>query len=345
MANYEVSIFTIYGNGILENELYSEVKVQSLYSNSYQELSKLQKRMVPFKMLMRRNVIYNKHIKGKYDVEISFLEGPITRIFCTKNKAVKKIAWIHNDISKVFGKGIKAWFKKKMDQSIYPKYQQLVFVSQENLNRFNQVYKEMPMPHETVIYNYINPNRIKEKAEKTFISPYSNNEISILTVTRLVEQKAIDRLIKVHAKLIQAKVKHHIYVIGEGPEREKLEQLIKELKVENTFTLLGAKENPYPYIKNADFFCLLSNFEGYGMVLEEAKILGKYVILTDTAAREAVLDYGEYSKIVDNTEQGIIDGLEECIRNRKELLGKEIFYQYKESKILEKIEKIVGEEN
>ena len=48
-----------------------------------------------------------KFIKEDYDVEIAFLEGPITRLFSVKNKKTRKIAWIHNDISKVYGNGIK----------------------------------------------------------------------------------------------------------------------------------------------------------------------------------------------------------------------------------------------
>ena len=57
--------------------------------------------------------------------------------------------------------------------------------------------------------------------------------------------------------------------------------------MEQTFTLLGKKENPYPYMKQADYFCLFSEYEGYGMVLEEAKILQKPILITNTAAKEA----------------------------------------------------------
>ena len=76
----------------------------------------------------------------------------------------------------------------------------------------------------------------------------------------------------------------------------------KENKLENSFVLLGKKENPYPYMKEADYFCLLSEFEGYGMVLEEAKILNKAIIITDKAAREAVDNYKnkEITKILKN---------------------------------------------
>lgn len=46
-------------------------------------------------------------------------------------------------------------------------------------------------------------------------------------------------------------------------------------------------------MKRADFFCLLSNFEGYPMVVEEAKILNKFILTTNTATREALIDYSK----------------------------------------------------
>ena len=86
---------------------------------------------------------------------------------------------------------------------------------------------------------------------------------------------------------------------------------------------------------------LLSKFEGYGMVLEEAKILGKPIIITDTAAREAVEKY-EMAEILENTEEGIYKGLKKVILNYKQQ-EKIPEIKYDNSKILEKIKKLVGE--
>ena len=117
--------------------------------------------------------------------------------------------------------------------------------------------------------------------------------------------------------------------------------MIKENKVEATFHLLGKKENPYPYIKNADYFCLLSRFEGYGMVLEEAKILDKPIIITNTAAREAVEGY-KNSKILENTQEEIYEGLKKIILDKK--IGKNIkqsTMEYDNSKILENVIELI----
>ena len=262
---------------------------------------------------MGKSKIYKKEIKGKYDTEIAFLEGPITRIFSVKNNDVKKIAWIHNDISQVFGNNIKAKLKKIIDKKIYSKYQELIFVSKDNLDKFNKMYPSIDI-EKKVIHNYIDKEEVLRKAKEKQEIEFDRNEFNLVTVTRLVEQKGIDRLIDIHEKLIENGIKHNIYVIGDGPEKEKLKNMIKEKQVENTFFLLGKQTNPYPYIKNADYFCLLSRFEGYGMVIEEAKILNKNIVITNTAAREAVEGY-EKAIILNNNEEDIYLGLKEIIQN------------------------------
>lgn len=302
---------------------------------------------MPIKVLLFGKRKAKKELKGKYNVEISFLEGPITRMFSYKNKDAKKIAWIHNDISKVFGKGLKAKLKRIIDKKIYSKYQDLIFVSNDNKEKFEKTYPDIKAKKQ-VIYNYIDSKKVLEKAKEFVPDNMDEEKINLITVTRLVKQKAIDRLIKVHSKLIKNGLNHEIFVIGDGPQKENLENQIKKQNVENTFHLLGAKQNPYPYVKYADYFCLLSYFEGYGMVLEEAKILNKKIIITDTAAREAVEGYNKVI-ILENEEEKIYQGLENIIKNDLEKNknqneeNKQEEYIYNNSDIIDEIQKLVGE--
>lgn len=307
------------------------------------------RKLISLKVLLNKKGIYRKYIKQDYDVEIAFLEGPVTRLFSVKNKKTRKIVWVHNDISLVFGKGIKAKLKKKLDQKIYSKYETIVFVSKDNMRKFKEVYKEIrnkylePVKKE-IIYNYIDKDEVIKKSEEDLNVEFDKDTINFVTVARLVPQKAIDRLIKVHARLVYSNLKHNFYVIGDGPEKFNLENKIKENNVQNTFHLLGQKENPYPYVKQADYFCLLSNFEGYGMVLEEAKILGKSIIITDTAAREAVEKY-KNSIILENNEEKIYEGLKEIIeKNVKVEFSNNNNEKYDNNKFIEKIEELIEEE-
>ena len=315
---YDITIFSIYDNGELKKELNPNVHFKALYKCRYDELSSMQRMWSPIRILLFAKAIYNKYIKGDYDVEISFLEGPITRLFSQKNKDSRKIVWVHNDIKYVFGKGIKSKLKKVIDSKIYKKYDHIIFVSKENMKSFQDVYTDIEKTKMSVIYNYIDRNLVKKKADEYTTELKECKNTKFVTVCRLVEQKAIDRLIRVHKRIIDDGLMHEFFIIGDGPERSKLEQLIKENNVESTFHLLGKKENPYPYIKEADYFCLLSYFEGYGMVLEEAKILNKRIIITDTAAKEALDNYGR-AIIVENKEKNIYENLSKIIMNREHL--------------------------
>lgn len=345
VEKYDVTIFTIYANGELEEELDKRVHRISLYDFKYSQLQGMKKRIVPLKVLFNKRKIFNKYIDNeKYFAQIAFLEGPVTRIFSVKSKnGANKIAWIHNDMSKVFGKGIKSKIKRVIDRNIYEKYDTLAFVSIDNLDKFNKLYDDMDLPHETVINNYINSERILKLAKEPIEDVFKNEDVNIVQVSRLVEQKAIDRLIRVHSKLMKKGFKHKIFIVGDGPLKEKLEKQIEKLGIKDSFILLGAKQNPYPYIQNADYFGLFSNFEGYPMVIEEAKILRKYILATNTATREALINYSKFSQIVDNNEEGIEQAIKFAISNKGNVKKMQNSYTYDNDRIINKITKIIDE--
>lgn len=304
-------------------------------------MSKFNKKVIPIKVLTCGKKIYKKYIEGKFDVQVSFLEGPITRIF-KHGKDVKKIVWIHNDISKVFGTGLKSKIKLSVDKKTYKKYDKLVFVSNDNKDVFNNLFRIKELENkEEIIYNYIDKDKILEKAKMEIGQEYIDNKLpSIITIARLVPQKAIDRLINVHKRLIDENLFHNIYVIGDGPEKENLKKQIKELKVEDTVKLMGKRDNPYPYLKQADYFALLSEFEGYGMVVDEAKILNKKIIITKTAAIEAVKGYAK-KLILENTEDAIYEGLKQVLQ--KNVVFDDSDTEFDNEELLNKIRVLFGD--
>ena len=336
---YDVTIFTIYDGGELKKELNKNIKKIALYRKPYKDLTKVEKIKASLKLILYKKKIYEQIMKRGFNTKIAFLEGPITRLFAVKSNT-NNIAWIHNDISKVYGNGIKAKIKRIVDGKLYKKYNTLVFVSEENKKDFNKEYKWANESNEKIIRNYIDYKKVLEKANEKINLPFENKEINLLTVCRLVEQKALDRFIKVQKALENKGIHIKIYIVGDGPLRYNLQKEIDEEGLTDRFILLGQKENPYPYIKYCDYFCLLSYYEGYGMVLEEAKILNKPIILTNTAAVECAKGY-DRAIILDNNFDGIVKGLE------KELKSDNIKYlnDLKESNLkLEKINEEVQEQ-
>ena len=308
--DYAVSILTVYANGELESQLDSSIEVKSIFPKRFDEYSKLE----VFKN--SRQLRKKEQLPEGYDLYVSFLEGPMTRLFAKENNTdAKKIVWVHNDISKVFGNGYKAKVKLKNDLKAYEKYDEVIFVSDENLEDFKQTYPQFDSKKLKVIRNYIDYKKVLEKAEQE-IDDAITDKVSLVSVCRLVDQKALDRFAAVHRRLLNEGLDHQVFVVGEGPARGTLTDLIEKLNIKDSFKLLGSRQNPYPYIKQADYFCLLSYYEGWGMVLDEAKILNKNILITDTAAKECVKDYAK-AQVFDNTEDGIYEGLKVVLQNAK----------------------------
>ena len=106
------------------------------------------------------------------------------------------------------------------------------------------------------------------------------------------------------------------YVIGEGNEREKLEEIIKKKNLENHFKLLGLRENPYPYLKKADIYVQPSRYEGKSIAIDEAKILHKPIIVTNYETAKDQITNEINGLIVDMNEKGLSEGIERLIQNQ-----------------------------
>lgn len=337
--DYDITVFTLYAKGELEGQIPKSVKIKSLYQKSYQELSKCEKIVISLELLMAKHWIYHKKIKDHYDAEIAFLEGPITRLLSVANIKTRKIAWVHTDITKIFGEDLRSLMKKHYDRGIYESYDKVVFVSKDNQSKFKNQYPKIEESKLEVINNYVDEEDICKKAEQEEATELKQEDFNFVIVARLVKAKALDRFIQIHSKLIKEGLTYKAYIIGDGPEKEALSKKIEEEKIQDSCILLGKKENPYPYMKKAKVVALLSYYEGQPVTLIEAKALGKCIMITDTAAKELLVDYPN-SIIVENTIQGIENGIKEVVKNKNNMKDlKETSYSGEE--ILDKIRKII----
>lgn len=331
--NYEITILSLYPNGDLTNNLNEKIKLITIFNKKYNDYNYITKKIIGiiFSFDIFLKLFYKKYVEPIYDIEIAFLEGPITSLFSV-SKHPNKIAWVHTNISD----HVKNRINKLQKQ--YNKYKRIIFVSQNSLEGFNKTLKNNS--DKRVIYSYLNTNDIINKSNEYTIN--LNGDIPVfVSVCRLVKAKAIDRLVLVSKKLIDNGFNHKIHIVGDGPEKLYLEQLIKDNNLNNTFILEGYKSNPLPYVKSADYFILPSLYEGYGMVLVEAMCLNKSIITTDTGAKEAVLNYNN-KVIVDNNEDALYDVMKKVI-TKEITFDTESNYQYNDNNNLDSIYKLLEE--
>ena len=120
----------------------------------------------------------------------------------------------------------------------------------------------------------------------------------LLAVGRFEEQKDFPTLLNAFARLRQARAAR-LLILGEGPERPKLEALAVQLGIEKDVSLPGFVKNPYPYMVRASVFVMSSRWEGLPTVLIEALYCGAPIVSTDcpSGPRE-ILRNGEIGRLV-----------------------------------------------
>ena len=279
----------------------------------------------------------DKILKKDYDTEIAFSDG-FSHIFVANGNTPNKIAWMHTDISV---------------QNDSKRYYNLVRESLEKMNmsvcvsdRVRDVYKsyyDLDDDKIQTIHNIINDIEIKNKGNEKIDVEYSKDTVNLISVGRLEFQKNYTRFIKVHKKLIDDGYKINSYLIGDGLEYDKLSNLVKEKKIDNTFKFLGRKDNPFPYVKNADLFVLSSILEGLPTVLYESIILGTPCVSTLVAGAKEVLK-DEYGLVVENSDEGLYNGLKRILDDKsllKKYKSNAAMYKLENSDIINKIEKIL----
>ncbi|PZD71622.1 GDP-mannose-dependent alpha-(1-6)-phosphatidylinositol monomannoside mannosyltransferase [Acaryochloris thomasi RCC1774] len=115
-----------------------------------------------------------------------------------------------------------------------------------------------------------------------------NAPIRLLTVARLVEKKGIEYSIRAVSKVIEKYPNIQYEIVGDGPLLRRLQQLIVELRLQDSVHLLGwkTKEEVQKYYEQAHIFVLASvtaanqDREGQGLVLQEAQAMGLPVVAT-----------------------------------------------------------------
>ncbi|MCB1175911.1 MAG: glycosyltransferase [Leptospiraceae bacterium] len=101
----------------------------------------------------------------------------------------------------------------------------------------------------------------------------------IMGIGRLSQQKNFGMLIRAFAELRSRGVMARLVILGEGPLRNELEDLIRELRIENDVLLPGFDVNPYRWLARSQVFVLSSLWEGYPNVILEALALGKGIVI------------------------------------------------------------------
>ena len=206
----------------------------------------------------------------------------------------------------------KAWH----DEIAYRKVKKIIAVSHrsaEQLRLFRPEYREKVM----AIHNLTDLRNVHRLAEGERVLP--GEGFHLVTCGRLAEQKGIDWAIQACRQLLaEGYGDLHWWILGDGPLRESLRNQIQIAGIGGQFHLLGARENPYPYMAAADIYVQPSRSENYSVAILEAKALCKPILATIPAAREQICS-GENGLLCEADPAAIATGIRYLYTHRGEM--------------------------
>lgn len=303
-SKFSVDLLLIYERGVYLNEIPSHVNyIGSIYKEDR-----------PFwKWFVARlhlGHLFEKHeirqmIKVHYDTIVSFMEnGPIKYHSFIIDKADNNVTWVHTDLlnnhySRCSFMGL------AHERRVYQLMDNIVFVSDTAKENFTKMFK-IESVKLSVIHNPIDVKRIRDMAEEP-IGP--KQDFSICMVGRICPQKRYDRLVEAVRILIEKGCLFHVHVLGTGQDEESIKDLVRRYCLDSVFTFHGFCNNPYPFIKQADIFCLSSDIEGFPTVICEAMSLGTPVVATNIVGSRDLLGDNEYGILTDLSSESFANAI------------------------------------
>ena len=245
-----------------------------------------------------------------FDAVIACQEGTTTRLV-SYVRHPNKVAWIRCDYKRLFD-------RSKQKDAYYDSFKSIVCVAEETSNRFKTIYPE----YADKTFCIPNPQAssfLKERAKEAIQEPrFLNDKFTIISVGRLDPVKRFTMIAPIAKALIESGVDFKWFLIGDGPERKKIEDSIIQYQVSDNVEMLGFQTNPYFFMGRADLLACLSSSEACPRAVNEAKILGLPTVSTD---------FPTIYEFIEDRETGWICPIEEMAKTITKIIGNMERYQ------------------
>lgn len=265
------------------------------------------KRIQADKLLWRLLSDGGQRFNEEFDLAVAYLEGGSAYYVADHVKAGRKAAFVHIDYEM-------AGYSRKLDKNCYLNFDRIYAVSDEAKNSFEKVYPECREKC-SFFPNLLDVEGIRKKAACPGGFEDDFKGIRILTVGRLVTQKAYDIALEAMSLLKERGEQARWYVLGEGDQRGALEEKRKRLGLEEDFLLPGAVKNPYPYFAQADIYVHATRFEGKSIAIQEAQILGKAILVSDCNGNREQVTRGVDGLVCELTPESICEEIQRLIHD------------------------------
>lgn len=305
-SKFDISVTALFGGGVNVQFLAPDIHFHAVFPKEVPGNSKLMKLLTP-------KQLHKLCVKEHYDIEVSYLEGPSARVISgCEDPNTKLVCWIHSTFQSVDA-AAKPFRSAAEAERCYKQFDQLVCVSSQTKQALQNTFPSISSM--CVLYNTVESDNILQQATHPVPNLlFSENEISLIGVGSLKPVKAFDRLIRIHDRLRKNGYPVHTYLLGRGPDREKLCHQAVECGQADTITFLGYDTNPYKYMAKSQLFVCSSLSEGFSTAVTEALIVGMPVCTVDVSGMKELLgNNNEYGVVTENNEEALYQGIKQLL--------------------------------
>ena len=305
-SKFDITVVSLFGGGVNEQFLKKDIHYYSVFPKSVPGNSILMKLLTPTQL-------HKICVKDEYDIEVSYLEGPVARIISgCASKHTKLVSWIHVEqhTKKIAAKAFRTY-----NESVqcYKRFHHTICVSESVKEDFWNLYPILQEP--MVLYNTNETDQILELKEKPVAEGiFKEGEFRLCGVGKLMSNKGFDKLARIHRRLVEEGYPIHTYLLGSGPEEGSLRNFVEESQMTDSFTFLGYQTNPYCFVAKCDVFVCTSISEGFSTAATEALVVGTPVVTTPVAGMSEMLGKNnEYGIITEQSEESLYQALHRLI--------------------------------
>ena len=302
---FDISVTALFGGGVNEQFLASHVHFRTVFPRAFPGNSHVMKLLTP-------RQLHRLFVKEQYDIEVSYLEGPSARVISGCQDAdTKLVSWIH--VEQHTMKQIASSFRSEQEaRKCYGRFDQTVCVSEYVRNDFCSVLGfQNPC---RVLYNTVESDKILERSADSAPELMDDGKIRLVAVGTLKESKGYGRMLRIIKKLYKTGYSVHLYILGEGPQRQTLEQYVQENELVHAITLIGYNTNPYKFVSKCDLFVCASHSEGFSTAATEALIVGTPVCTVEVSGMKEMLgDNNEWGIVTENDEEALYQGIKQLL--------------------------------
>jgi glycosyltransferase involved in cell wall biosynthesis len=167
-----------------------------------------------------------------------------------------------------------------------------------------------------VLHNPVDLDALAQQSAEPIDAELAGDHPVVAAAGRLANVKNYPLLIAAIAELAPTTLVH-VWILGEGPERSRLEALARERGVASLVRFLGFQSNPWRFIARADAFALTSVYEGFGNVLVEAMACGTPIVATGSPGTIEIITNGRNGFLVEHDARSLASAIGELVTNRE----------------------------